>query len=98
MYNMSYVGNSSGLLELTQRVNSELMYGWFGVLILIVIASVLFISFVVSTNSPRKSAAATGVICFGLCILLRALSLVPDLALFVTLTLAAISVAVSRKE
>ena len=74
------------------------MLGWLGVMILIVIGAILFLGFIVTTNNTRKAFAATAVISFGLCLLLRAVELVPDLAIFVTLVLAAISVAVSRKE
>lgn len=97
-YNLSWIANSSGILQLVQRVNSELLLGWFGVLLLLAIGTILFLSFTITTNNTRKAAAATSVICFGLCLMLRAISLVPDLAIFVTLILAAITVAVSRKE
>lgn len=97
-YNITVVGNSSGFLEVVQNLNTELMFGWFGVLMLIAIGGILFIAFVTTTNSTRKSFAATAFICFALSIILRAVELVPDKALLFTLIFAAIGVAVSRKE
>ena len=93
MYNITQVGNSSGVLEFVQNINTHIMDGWFGVMILIAIGGVLLLSFLAKTNNAKVSFAATSFICFGLSIFLRALNLVPDLALFICLFLAAFSVA-----
>lgn len=96
-YNVSWIANSSGPLQLLQRVNSELMFNHFGHLALITIGVILLTTFILKTNNTNKSFAATSFICFGLCMLLRAMSLVSDWALFVTLILAAGSIVLIKK-
>ena len=93
-YNMSAIaGNNSGMLGFIKGVNTVLMFGWLGILFLLIITFISFMAFMVTTNDVRKSFMATTFIGFGLSLLLRAMSLVPDLAVFVCLVGAAVSVA-----
>jgi len=92
------MGNASGIVALMQIVNSELMKGYFGVLILIATFLISFMAFVASTNNASKSFVGSSFICFGLCIFLRALSLVPNLALFITVIMTAVSLAFVKGE
>jgi hypothetical protein len=93
-YNLSAISaNTTGMLGFFKGVNNVLMFGWLGVLFLLVIGLICFMAFMVSTNDVRKSFIATSFISFGLSIFLRAMSLVPDFALYVCLVLSAISVA-----
>ena len=71
------------------------MDGWLGMLFLIVITTICFIAFVTSTGDARKSFMASSFIAFGLAIFLRAMSLIPDLAMFVTLVATALAVGFS---
>jgi hypothetical protein len=97
-YNLTEVANVTSYLEFTQNVNTHLMQGWLGVMFLLVISAIVFIAFIQSTNNPRKSLAATSFIAFGISILFRAIDLVPDLAIFLTLIGAAFGVAFMRKS
>lgn len=91
-YNLTQVTvNGSGMLEFTQGVNRELMFGFLGNLMLMVIGVVFFLAFYRSTEDVPKSAAATAFICFVLSLFLRAVSLIPDITIYVTLILTAVS-------
>ena len=88
-YNLSSIGNQSGVLGLIQTVNSELMLGWLGVLMLVAIGGICFMSFMFATNDAGKSLASTSFLLVGFSILLRLMSLIPNLALFITVVLCA---------
>lgn len=87
MYNLTGImsGNETSLLTFTQGVNETLMGGWLGTLFMIGLAFILFISFILTTQSVKRSAAATGFICFTLSLSLTALGLTPPLMIFITL-------------
>ena len=98
-YNLTNISqNTTGLLSLTQNVNDTLMLGWLGSLFLIGIAVVLLTSFLYTTNDVKRSIAATCFISFALALFLRALSLVPDLAIYVTLVCSAAALAFSWRK
>jgi hypothetical protein len=94
----SNLTNITGMLDLVQRVNSDLMFGWFGILILIAIGLILFTSFIAKENDIGKALTGTLFILFVLGLSLRALSLIPDLAIFVLLIGAALVIAVTWKR
>lgn len=98
-YNLTGMAeNTTGILSLTQNVNDTLMLGWLGSLFLIAITVIVFSSFIFSTNDVKRSVAATAFISFGLCLFLRALSLVPDLAIYITLICSAAALAFSWRR
>ena len=84
-YNMSYVAKSQGLLQLTQRVNTELMHGYFGLAFLIGLALIMFGGFMWSTRDVKTSMLATVFITFILSVLMRAIHLLNNNVLFITL-------------
>ena len=92
-YNLSMVANQSGLVPIMQQVNSELMFNWFGIMILIAIAIILFMAFLKNTDDTKKSMAAAAFITFVSSLFLRGMDLVPDLAIFVTLIAVSIAAA-----
>ena len=95
-YNLTSISaNSTGIASLAQGVNDELMFGWFGVVLLISITSIVYIGLQSATGDASKAFAATAFICAGLSMLLRLLNLLPDLALFITFVVCAITVAFS---
>jgi len=94
MYNLTMIANNTtGIFSFVQGVNDVLMFGWLGIMMLIVITIVAFMSFMVSTNDVRKSIIASTFIAFGMSLFLKALGMIPNRAIFVCLILAAISVA-----
>lgn len=99
VYNLTNLStNTTGILSLTQNVNNTLMFGWLGSLFLIGVAVVLLTSFLYSTNDVKRSIAATSFISFALALFFRAVNLVPDIAIYITLICAAASLAFSWRK
>ena len=96
-YNLTLAGNNTGVLSIVQLVNNELMFGWLGALFLIGFAIVLFSSFMFKTNDIAKSATTTAFIIFTLALSLRAMDLLSNLGMFITVMACAISVATTWK-
>lgn len=92
-YNLSLVANNSGIVSIMQKTNTELMFGWYGNMILITLGTILFMAFFHSTGEANKSMAATGYILFASAAFMRVLDLVGDYAVFITLIIAAIATA-----
>lgn len=87
-----------GIVGFLQGLNTHYMFGWLGNLIVISLGLVMFGSFIWSTNDVRRSLAATCVLSFLIAFLLRTMSLVPDLTVFITLIMAGLSLAFSGKQ
>lgn len=96
--NISYMMNQSGMIGAVQVVNNDLMRGWLGSLFLIAVAIVVLTSFVYSTNDIKRSIAATSFISFAVALFLRAVSLIPDQAIYITLICCAASIAFSWRR
>ena len=97
-WNLTGMGNSSGFLGLTQQVNTVLLGGWLGVLLLTGIGFVLYSSFYYSTRDGIKSMTGTLFIIFILGILFKALNLINGKAIFVIVIALAASVAFTWKK
>lgn len=99
MYNLTNISqNTTGLLSLTQNVNDTLMFGWLGCLFLVGVAVIMLMSFLFTTGDVKRSVAATAFLSFSIALFLRAVSLIPDLAIYVTLVLAAASLAFTWRK
>ena len=85
-------GNVTDVFTFVSNVNSNLMNNMFGILLLIGLGGVLLIGFIRTTNDPKKSFAAASLILVSFSILLRALNLVPDIAMFATIAMVAVSI------
>lgn len=93
-YNLTGVAsNTTGMLGFIQGVNDNLMFGWLGVVLLLGIVSVMFLSFYFSTKDVGKSVVGTAFIAFMLGVLMRAMGLIPDLAIFIILIGCGVAVA-----
>lgn len=97
-YNLTSLANHTSMLDFTQAVNTELTFGWMGSMFLIGLTVLLFMGFYYSTADAKKSFGASMFLSFVFCVMLRALSLVPDLALFISLAGAALGVAAMWKS
>ena len=99
MYNLSNItGQGNGLLGMTQGVNNVLVGGWLGILILFMLGTVFFMHFMYRTNYAGRSLGATAFLCFGLSILLRAVNLIPDMAMFISLVGTAVIIALTFRN
>lgn len=93
-YNLTgIVSNSTGVVPFIQGVNTTLMQGWLGNLFLLGFAAILFLAFTRVIANTRKSLMVTSFLSFLVALILRAMNLVPDLTIFITLVLTAITVA-----
>ncbi len=96
MYNLTDIAvNTTGVLGFAQGVNTVLTDGWLFTLVLIGIAAITFMSFSYATNNTPKSLSATSFVCLSLCLLLRALELVGNITLLITIIIGAATVAVT---
>ena len=93
-YNLTLLGNSSGIVSLAQKVNDTLMGGYFGVLILITIFAMTSFGFIQATGHTGKSVTAASFIVFVLSLLLLVLGLVSDIVMISALALTALLAAI----
>lgn len=91
-YNLTGMGNSSGFVEFTQLVNSDLMHGLLGIEILFAVFIITFMAFMTSTGSGMKAFASSSYISFIISLFLLGLKLIPPEAMIIPLLLSAISV------
>lgn len=99
LYNLTGIAqNTTGVVQLMQGVNNELMFGYFGVVMLISLAIFFFTAFIYATNDTAKAMTATAFIVFILSILLRAMGLVSNLAMMFCLIAAGLTLAFTWKQ
>jgi len=98
-YNMSNIvqANQTGILELIQGINSELMFGMLGNIFLIGLSTVIFTSLYVSTGDFNKAWLSTSFIAFVISLNMVALSLCNPITVFITLMSTIAAVAFSYK-
>jgi uncharacterized membrane protein len=97
-YNLTNITTASGnmsVLDFTVGVNRELMHNFYGVMILVGLWAVIFISVMSSSNDGVKAGLTSSFIIFALAVSLAAIGLVPPLAVFIPLIVTAIIVALS---
>ena len=91
-------GNTSSYVAFLQTINTNLLNGMFGTMLLITLFGISFMLSLSLTKSANKSFIFS---CFGVFIIsvfLRLIELVPDLIMYVCLGLAALSVALVKNE
>jgi len=92
-YNLTGMGNSSGIVQLMQLVNSELMFNFMGTGIILTIFLISLFAFFASTGGDAmRSIAGAAFISFALSILLVILDLIPNYVMYTALVIAALSV------
>ena len=85
-YNLSGIGtNTTGILTFIQAVNDQLLFSWGGTLILIGIWVVITWSIITVTNDTNKALITSSFIAFTMALSLRALLLVPNITVYLTL-------------
>ena len=98
-YNLTNITTSGhGVLGFTQGINNTLLSGWLGILILVMLGTIFFMHFMYRMNDAGRALGATAFLCFGLSILLRAVNLIPDMAMFVCLILTALVIALTFRN
>jgi len=95
-YNLTSIAtNETTILSFTQGVNTVLMKDMLGVLILVGLWFVVFISVIASTNDLTKAGLTSGFITFALALSLTSIGLAPVFAVFMPLIVTAILVAIT---
>lgn len=98
-YNLTSISaNATSYLDFTQGVNTVLLGGWLGNGLLIAIFVVLIMGFNFVTQDIRKSLIGSSFICFVTALSLRALDLVPNFAIWISLLVLAVSIAFTFKS
>lgn len=97
-YNLTLMGNSTGIVELTQMVNTSLMQGYLGVMLMVLIFIISVGAFMVMTAHAGKAFAASSFIMFLSALFLRNLRLIDDWAIYVSLAIFALSVAFLKSK
>lgn len=94
VYNLTGLAeNSTSVLGFAHGVNDLLMFGWLGTLFVLGVCVVLFMGFMWSTQSVKRSIAGTAFVGFILTLLLTAVNLMPQFALWVAIIALCASVA-----
>ncbi len=92
-YNLTGMGNASGIVDLMQTVNSELMFDFFGIGVLLSVFLITFFAFHRATGGNATQAmAGASFISFAISLLLIILDLIPNFAWYIMLILTAVSV------
>lgn len=84
-YNLTGMGNSSGFVDLFTQVNTQIMQGYFGLLIVFSAAMIIFLISFFVTESPNKAFIGSLFSAFVLGILFNLMGLFSDLMLYSTL-------------
>jgi hypothetical protein len=92
-YNLTLISQSNNTVDFMQNINTVLVDGWLGIIILGVLYSILYIAFIFATGQPVKSFTGASFICFGISLMLLIMGLVPVLAVWVMLVASALSIA-----
>lgn len=93
IHNLTLIGNTTGILDLMQSVNIQLMGGYFGIAILFAVFVITFMGFVSRTGSTGQAFATSSFIVFAVAVPLRLTTLIPDVAVYGTLAMTAFAVA-----
>ena len=88
-YNLSLI-NGSGMQPLMQSVNDNLMFGYYGALMLLTIGVILTIYMMRYNNNIIKAAAASSFICAVFSVFIRLLELCNDFIVIICWLIAAI--------
>lgn len=98
-YNFTAFGSESTTATgLFQAVNDHLLMGYFGLMILIGLDVVLFLSFYFSNGDTRRSMLSVAFISFVFSLALAAAQILPTTALFASLVLSAATIALTWRE
>ena len=89
--------NATGPLGIVQGINTVLMFDMLGMFLLLAISLITFMIFIQRTGDTSRSMAATGFIAMILSLMLYAMGLIPHLAFYVSLIIAAGAIALSYK-
>ena len=83
MYNLTNISNTTSFLGFYQNLNTQVMDGWFGTLILVMLFSIFFLSITATTGNATKGVAASSFISALISIAFVTIGLCSSLPVFV---------------
>lgn len=97
MYNLTQIGNSTTWVDLATIANDQLMFGWFGRLLLLTIFIVVMMAFIQTTGSFKKSLALSSFFALVIGYLFRIIDILPEKDLFLIIIILAGSLIFMKK-
>ena len=98
-YNMTAIAtNSTNFIGFMTSINTELMGGWFGNILIVCLSAVILGSFLSVTNDSQKSFVGTAFITIIMALLLRAIDLIGNVSMFTTLSISGLIIAFSFRK
>jgi len=91
VYNLSLI-NGSGITPLIKTVNDNLMFGWYGNLILIAVFAILYLGFSKHTQNDKYSIAVASFITAISSVIFIALGVIPFVTLITCWVIAALTI------
>ncbi len=92
-YNVTAIAKVNSTMEFLQNVNTDIMNGFFGNMIIMMIAIITYMAFVRATNQPVQAFAGAGFVSFTFALLFYMMNMASVWAVWVSLAVTAISVA-----
>ena len=96
-HNLTLLNNNTGILDLFQTVNAQLLSGMLGALIVATMFIISYLSFQYITNNSGKAFIGASFLSFVLSFLFKTIGIGSDLLMYGCLALAAFSIAFIRQ-
>ena len=99
MYNVTGISsNTTGLYTLFSGLNDGVMGGSLGLIMMLIVSAITLITFMRSFHSASRAFLASSFISFSLSLFLRAMSMIPDIALIGSITMLSVSLVIVYLE
>ena len=92
-HNITQIAKVNSTMEFIANVNNDLMGGFFGNMIVIIIAVMTYMAFVRATNQPIQAFAGAGFVSFTFALLFYMMNMASVWAVWLSLAVTAVSVA-----
>ena len=90
--------NSTTVVGFVQGINDNLMMGWMGTMLLISLIIIIYSTFYFTTQDVSRALAGASFISMVFAFLLKLMDLIPGLVLYITIILAAGTIAFTWKK